>query len=759
MAYKNQKVKARQVVVPNTQTQDLGIVSEVPMGDWSAATQYYKLNTVRYGGATYKAKKQNQGVEPTVTAGWQEVWQVVAYDGALSPVGNYPGMTVGNATNAQNATAATNDGTGNNIAEQFEKIDSYIPSSTSADNQLADKAFVNSSINNMAAFYIESNAQGDAWPTRASLLNATTFYNAGKVRVPTTNDYATVLADESQPKGADGTYPTTRYSYQGGTYPNGQWGFQYVVNNTALTQAQVDAINSGITKELVEQIGEGGLFEIPYDLSNEDNPQAKAEFIKNNIEQIKRGAYFVSGNDCITIESVFESGNGNIDLRFWAGSFPEGDQYARYFVSLLNGFSVTKDKIDGGNFVNSPQLLTGKTDTNGTIIEGDGLLVANEENNGKVVGVENGAFAMVDVYPLAHMGFGSTLTISEMSSDTDVIIPIINLNRTPKENDSLTAIVTSKEDNKQYLTTLKFDSLSINNAYFKPVSWEEVGGGVFGTIVETANKNLYNLGAFDTIVTNSDGTVTITRQTGYLYLNGSEAWKAQLSTETKVYRMMIQNYVPDITSEQTTRNKMYVANSILSTASGTWGGVEGIAIGADKYVYYYSSQFNTANSVTAFKEWLSQNPIVLQYKTNTPYTEKVIENQPIHTFNQEQENKLREYVGDIIEYNVSVATEAENQHDTVVKYYRSSDGLTWYRIWASGWKECGGFISMYVSNSDILLPVNMVSANYNVSISMGGLYVRDKPAVVSSKAVNKFTVIHEAGLNGEFGIYWYVCGY
>ena len=37
---------------------------------------------------------------------------------------------------------ATSDGNGENIAEHFETIESYIPSSTSAENQLADKAFV-----------------------------------------------------------------------------------------------------------------------------------------------------------------------------------------------------------------------------------------------------------------------------------------------------------------------------------------------------------------------------------------------------------------------------------------------------------------------------------------------------------------------------------------------------------------------------------------------------------------------------------------
>ncbi|MDE6274347.1 MAG: hypothetical protein K2L87_04800 [Clostridiales bacterium] len=143
------------------------------------------------------------------------------------------------------------DSEGENIAEHFDEIESLIPSSTTPENPLTNEAFVNSSINNMAAFYITSDAEGAAFPTHAALTSATTFYSGGKTRVPTQNDYAIVLADETQPQGVDGNYPTTRYSYQGGAYPDGQWDFQYVVNNTSLTQAQVDAINSGITAQKI----------------------------------------------------------------------------------------------------------------------------------------------------------------------------------------------------------------------------------------------------------------------------------------------------------------------------------------------------------------------------------------------------------------------------------------------------------------------------------------------------------------------------
>lgn len=206
-----------------------------------------------------------QSAEESASAAAEAVQSVEAVkdnvDGLLD--GTVPAERANHAKNAANAVNAENagmadraieDGTGKNIANQFTGIENKIPASASEVNQLADKAFVNSTINSLAAFYITSNAAGNAFSTRAALMGAATFYSGGAVRVPTQNDYAIVLADESQPKGADGAYPTTRYSYQGGTYPNGQWDFQYVVNNTSLTQAQVDAINSGITAGKIASI-------------------------------------------------------------------------------------------------------------------------------------------------------------------------------------------------------------------------------------------------------------------------------------------------------------------------------------------------------------------------------------------------------------------------------------------------------------------------------------------------------------------------
>ena len=142
------------------------------------------------------------------------------------------------------------DGKDNEIKGSIKDISEVIPNQATPSNQLADKDFVNSSINHYAAFYLTKNANGDAFETYTELTSAIKFWNAGVERIPTKNDYVVVIQDETKTTSL-GVDPTTRYTYQG-EWPNGQFEFQYIVNNSALTQAQVDAINSGITKSIVD---------------------------------------------------------------------------------------------------------------------------------------------------------------------------------------------------------------------------------------------------------------------------------------------------------------------------------------------------------------------------------------------------------------------------------------------------------------------------------------------------------------------------
>ena len=173
---------------------------------------------------------------------------------------------------------------GHTLSGTTQSADSTITgSSTSLPTTAAVYDFVNSSIENVAAYYITKNAAGDSFDSEYELENTSPYYSGGSVRVPTRNDYAIVLHDETHASDIgtfetaneyigyyvndNNTYilittnnvstyvtagtthayelPTCRYINSSST-TTPQWDFQYVVNNSGLTSAQVAALNSGI---------------------------------------------------------------------------------------------------------------------------------------------------------------------------------------------------------------------------------------------------------------------------------------------------------------------------------------------------------------------------------------------------------------------------------------------------------------------------------------------------------------------------------
>lgn len=110
-------------------------------------------------------------------------------------------------------------------------IKPLIPNTATAENQLADKDFVNSTVGtNTAIFRGTFNSVEE--------LNA---YSGDK----TNNDYAFVIGADSA-----GNTLYNRYKYNGTA-----WVYEYPLNNSSFTAEQWAAINSGITDGLVEQIG------------------------------------------------------------------------------------------------------------------------------------------------------------------------------------------------------------------------------------------------------------------------------------------------------------------------------------------------------------------------------------------------------------------------------------------------------------------------------------------------------------------------
>lgn len=137
------------------------------------------------------------------------------------------------------------------IRNSISAIEGKIPSAATSQNQLADKAFVNSTINSLAAFFRGTFANqldllAVQWQTS----------DPDGPNYVSNNDYAYV--QEIVAGSVIGTWDPAdhigeawRFLYVSGS----GWSPQFMVNETPFTQAQLDAINSGITSNDVAQIG------------------------------------------------------------------------------------------------------------------------------------------------------------------------------------------------------------------------------------------------------------------------------------------------------------------------------------------------------------------------------------------------------------------------------------------------------------------------------------------------------------------------
>lgn len=120
------------------------------------------------------------------------------------------------------------------LSGQIGDILDMIPSAASTSNQLADKAFVNSSVSTATATFRGTSAAG---------LSETQFKNWANSLTHDINDYVYWNTTDSA-----GNTIYKRYKYDGLA-----WVFEYDLNNSSFTAAEWAAIQSGITSQKVSQ--------------------------------------------------------------------------------------------------------------------------------------------------------------------------------------------------------------------------------------------------------------------------------------------------------------------------------------------------------------------------------------------------------------------------------------------------------------------------------------------------------------------------
>lgn len=159
--------------------------------------------------------------------------------------------TINDLTTTAQQNALNSGATSTNISQiatnttAISTIESKIPSQASSTNQLADKNFVNSSIQTNTADFDGS------WATYAAIPSTVGGFTSEGFPEPSNNNYLVVEQDETQDGG------TWRYKYvdDGTAYNKNKWKSEYEINESPMTAAQLAALNSGITSTLVAQIG------------------------------------------------------------------------------------------------------------------------------------------------------------------------------------------------------------------------------------------------------------------------------------------------------------------------------------------------------------------------------------------------------------------------------------------------------------------------------------------------------------------------
>lgn len=135
---------------------------------------------------------------------------------------------------------------------QNKVIKAVIPDAATSSNQLADKAFVNSSISTSTATFRGTFNVTDLGLTTSATTVQVAAALPNYVSGATLNDYVFVYFDLSSDPGNIDRYERYKVSAVSGATVT--WSYEYTLNNSSFTADQWAAINSGITTNGVSNI-------------------------------------------------------------------------------------------------------------------------------------------------------------------------------------------------------------------------------------------------------------------------------------------------------------------------------------------------------------------------------------------------------------------------------------------------------------------------------------------------------------------------
>lgn len=279
----------------------------------------------------------------------------------------------------------------------------------------------------------------------------------------------------------------------------------------------------------------------------------------------------------------------------------------------LNAYKIVKED---GTSENVKLLRNANITRVGTPLNEDTLNPIVDELNANTNDLTSLKASVKDLTTQQQTNTNDISNIKEKNAQQDTQIKEANDNITVLQQDTntLKTQMPSKAD-------LVDGKLPVSQLPSTGVVADKANSLVYGTGQEVTGNdvigNIYNLGAYDTIVKNSDGSYTITRQTGYLntydVLDGLEPIaENNVAYRSKVLLSAIEGLPEGFNKYTINDSKNYNKNNPYADTSPDYA----VAIVEDLFLIR-----GTTTNIDDIKEYLCKHSLFVQYKLATSYTE------------------------------------------------------------------------------------------------------------------------------------------
>lgn len=351
----------------------------------------------------------------------------------------------------------------------------------------------------------------------------------------------------------------------------------------------------------------------------------------------------------------------------------------------------------------------------------------------------------------------------------------------PLQNKVITAQFTS---NAQERNLIRTDITNLDNAKFN-----KTGGTLTGNLYFVKDPN--NVGSHNqttqpnlkwvTVNENSpyvgyatdqtDGTFVIGSNKGTNYASGLAIGGGSGNLLWKGSKVATINDIPSqitVDSALSSSSTNPVQNKVINTALGNKvDKVSGKGLSTNDYTTAEKTKLSGiaegANKTTVDSEWSStstnpiQNKVIyssLMGQQDTLYNHQA-------SITSLTNNSAKKDLSNVTYPANTEGTTTSGSGDRVINTYISSDGLTWARIWASGWKECGSFVSGsgWIA---VTMPITFSNTNYIVLTTLAQHVDIAVWAGISNqnKTTSSFLMVKKyGGGDAAESFCYYACGY